>query len=66
MIVVRDKQALTRRAVASTILYPQRPSVNAEAGTELDAEVGAGNLDGGGAGVVDEALSVGTVAVSAR
>ena len=62
MIIIRDKEPLTRCAVASTGLNPQRSSVDAESRTEFDAEVGVGYLNGGSSRVVDESLSVRVVA----
>lgn len=62
VVVVRDEQSLPRCAVASTVLHSERSAIDAKSRTELDAEVGTGDLDRGGAGVVDETLGLRVVA----
>jgi hypothetical protein len=58
VIIFGDEEALTGCTVGAAVLDAKRRSVTAEAGTELDAEVGAGDFDRGRAVVVDERLGL--------
>jgi hypothetical protein len=50
----------------STSLNSERSAVHAEPGAELNAKVRSSDLDGGRAGIVDEALSSRVVAFGAN
>jgi hypothetical protein len=62
MVVVRDEEPLTRCPVGAAGLDAERRSVATEARSELDAQVGTGDLNGGRAVLVDEQLGLRIVA----
>lgn len=57
VMVVCDEKLLAGSALLSTFLKPKGSPVHAEAGAELDAKVGVGDLNPRGAGRIDELLS---------
>lgn len=62
VVVLGDEQALTGSAFGSAFLHVERSAVLPQSRTELDAQLGVGELNGGGAGRVEELLSGGIVA----